>query len=76
MGVIGDIIGGRQKLSNALDPAAASVAPVAPVKPPETPIVPAKTPQQAAYEAKEKTMNRNNPYYKNVDNSGLTKETP
>jgi hypothetical protein len=31
------------------------------------------TPQQID-ETKEKAMNRNNPYYKNVDNSGLTKE--
>jgi|WetSurMetagenome_2_1015567.scaffolds.fasta_scaffold1349217_2 hypothetical protein len=30
---------------------------------------------QAAFEANEKAMNKNNPYYKNVDNSGFSKES-
>ena len=62
-----------------------------PATPPAAPPAEAKTPQQAAYEAKEKYMNRNNSGYvprakggpvkaggcpmKNVDNSGLKKES-
>ena len=68
--------------SKAMDNAGKAPAPAPPAE--------AKTPQQAAYEAKEKYMNRNNPGYvprakggrvkagghpmKNVDNSGLKKE--
>jgi hypothetical protein len=74
----------REKLSNVpvitkpLTEVTKAMAPAA------TPPVPS-TPQQR-YEAKERYMNRNNPYYpfngpgrtdlreRNVDNSGLTKE--
>jgi hypothetical protein len=36
--------------------------------------VPKVNDPQAMYEARERAMNANNPYYKNVDNSGFTKE--
>lgn len=47
-------------VNTALTPPEASAP--APASPAET-----KTPQQAAYEAKEKYMNRNNPSFQNVD---------
>lgn len=56
-----------RKAADALDTAGKQVAgtltgkPATPATP--TPSAEAKTPQQAAYEAKEKYMNRNNPGY-------------
>jgi hypothetical protein len=38
------------------------------------PPVPPAPGTQAAYDAKMVDMNKNNPHFKNVDNSGLTKE--
>lgn len=90
---VGDWV--RDKVQGAVDsipgnPAPAVVKALDAGTPPATPApAEAKTPQQAAYEAKEKYMNRNNPGYvprakggpvkaggcpmKNVDNSGMTK---
>lgn len=47
-----------KKINTALTPPAVPAA-----APPAVPPTEAKTPQQAAYEAKEKAMNANNPYY-------------
>jgi hypothetical protein len=56
-----------------------ALAPTPGVVTPATPAAAApietKTPEQKRYEANERYLNRNNPYYKNVDNSGLTKES-
>lgn len=70
MGILDGIRGKADELDKDYNPLrkAADAIAAAPAKPVET------TPQQLQYEARERAMNRKNPYFKNVDNSGLTKE--
>ena len=71
MGILDSIRGKIDEAEKAYNPMrkvadAISVAP--------TPGKPSPDDAQRQYEAREKAMNRNNPHYRNVDNSGLTKE--
>jgi hypothetical protein len=51
-----------------------ALTPNQPGVPPPQAAQPNPNAAQAAYEAREKAMNKGNPYYQNVDNSGFSKE--